>query len=394
INLPANASIGVASVAPTSALCSPEAPVAIDANNLQMTFMAQADAHVRQNSPTVNYSNTTYLRTGRVLAPSDAYQTLIQYDISALPANATIVTATLELYAPVSSTPNLRAYAALGSWSEATVTWNTKPTYSSDYGSQTVNGLGWHKWNVTSLVQQWKAGTRTNYGFLLAQTGLTYGTLDYDSSENASLRIPRLTVIYATQGSPAILPVQADTWINQVLPSNNYGTDSQLYVGRPTGSARNTLLKFDTSSLPSSLVVISASLELYSEINLLNAPEGATDIWADAILSTWDESTVTWNSKPVTQTIGDLPKAYALGWLRWDVSNIVRGWYSGTIANHGIQLRLDPTGTGTYSFYALPANSSARLVIAYHTCTAPLTGVNINGATSGVTGTQYTFTPM
>ena len=98
--------------------------------------------------------------------------------------------------------------------------------------------------------------------------------------------------------------------------------------------------------------------------------------------------------QPVTQTMGDLPKAYAPGWLRWDVSNIVRGWYSGTIANYGIQLRLDPTGAGNYSFYALPSNSSARLVIAYHTCTAPLTGVSINGATSGVTGTQYTFTPM
>ncbi|MBI5566132.1 MAG: DNRLRE domain-containing protein, partial [Chloroflexi bacterium] len=387
-------SIEVASVAPSNVVCGPEAPVAIDANNLQMTFMAQADAHVRQNSPTVNYSNTTYLRTGRILAPSEAYQTLVQFDIASLPANATIVTATLELYAPVSSTPNIRTYMALSSWTESTVNWNNKPTYSADYGSQTVSGLGWHKWNVTSLVQQWQSGTRINYGFLLAQAGTTYGTLDYDSSENASLRIPRLTVIYATQGSPAILPVQADTWINQALPSNNYGTDSQLYVGRPTGNARNTLLKFDTSSLPSSVVVISASLELYSEINLLNAPEAVTDIWADAVISTWNENTVNWTTRPVTQAMGDLPKAYATGWLRWDVSNLVRGWYSGTIENYGIQLRLDPTGTGTYSFYALPANSSARLVIAYHTCAAPLTGVSINGATTGVTGTQYTFSPV
>ncbi|CAG0937568.1 tRNA3(Ser)-specific nuclease WapA [Thermoflexales bacterium] len=375
---------------PIGAVCRPEAPLVTEANNLQITFMAQADAHVRQNSPTTNYSATTYLRTGRVLAPSDAYQTLVQFDISSLPANATIVTATLEMYAPVSSTPNLRAYAALGTWSETTVTWNTKPTYSTDYGSQTVNGLGWHKWNVTSLAQQWKSGTRTNYGFLMAQSGTTFGTLDYDSSENASLRLPRLTVIYATQGSPAILPVQADTWINQALPSTNYGTDSQLYVGRLSGNARNTLLKFDTSSLPSNAVIVTAALELYSEINLLK-PEAPTDIWADAILSTWDESTVNWNTRPVTQTMGDLPKAYATGWLRWDVSNLVRGWFSGTIANHGIQLRLDPTGTSSYSFYARPANNAARLIVTYHTCTAPLTSVGINGATQGVTGTQYTF---
>ncbi len=378
---------------PIGAACSPEAPVAIEANNLQITFQAQQDSYVRQTAPDTNNGTATYLRVGRILMPADAYQTLIQFDISSLPANAVIVTATLEMYTPISSTPGLRAYAALGSWAENTVTWNTKPTYSTDYGSQTVNGLGYHAWNVTALAQQWQAGTRTNNGFLLAQAGTIFGTLDYNSRTNASSR-PRLTVIYATQGSPAILPVQADTWINQALPSNNYGNDSGLYVGRVTGNARNTLLKFDTSSLPSSVVVISAALELYSEINLLNAPEAATDIWADAIISTWDEGTVNWNSKPVTQTMGDLPKAYATGWLRWDVTNLVRGWYSGTIPNHGIQLRLDPTGAGGYYFFALPSNSAARLVIAYHTCTAPLTGVSINGATSGVTGTQYTFTPV
>jgi hypothetical protein len=90
--------------------------------------------------------------------------------------------------------------------------------------------------------------------------------------------------------------------------------------------------------------------------------------------------------------MGDPPSAYAVGWLRWDVTNIVRGWYSGTIANHGIQLRLDPAGTSDYDFFALPANRAARLIIAYHTCVAPLTNVTISGATSGVTGTQYTFT--
>jgi hypothetical protein len=379
-------------VQPIRAVCSPEAPLATEANTLQATFIAQADAHVRQNAATTNYSATTYLRTGRILMPSDAYETLVQFNISSLPANAVILTATLEMYSPVSSTPGVRAYAALSAWSEATVTWNTKPTASGDYGAQTATGLGWHKWNVTALAQQWQAGTLTNNGFLLAQAGTTFGTLDYDSRENASLRQPRLTVIYATQGSPAILPVQADTWINQALPSTNYGSDSSLQVGRVTGSARNTLLKFDTSSLPSSLVVISASLEVYSEINRLNAPEGATDIWADAILSTWDESTVNWNTRPVTQTMGDLPKAYATDWLRLDVTNIVRGWYSGTIANHGIQLRLDPTGAGAYYFTALPAQKSARLVIAYHTCTAPLTSVGISGPTSGVTSTRYTFT--
>jgi hypothetical protein len=375
---------------PIGTVCNPEAPLVVEANTFETLINTSKDAFVRQAAPTTNYSNTTYLRAGRILG-TDEYQVLTQFDISALPANAAILTATLEMYTPVSSTPSLRAYAVLDIWGEASVTWNTKPTASTEYGPQTGTGLGWHKWDVTALAQQWKAGTLANNGLILVQVGTTFGTRDYDSRENASLRIPRLRVVYATQGSPAILPVQADTWINQSLPSNNYGSDTILSVDGGS-SAHHALLKFDTSSLPSSLVVISASLELYSEINLLNAPEAATDIYADAVIGPWDETTVTWNSKPLTQTMGDPASAYAIGWMRWDVSNIVRGWYSGTISNHGIQLRPDPAHTTNRNFSALPSPKAARLTIAYHTCVAPLTNVTISGATSGVTGTQYTFT--
>jgi len=380
------------SAQPIGTVCNPEAPLVVEGNTFETLINTNKDAFVRQTAPTTNYSNTAYLRAGRVLMPSEEYQVLAQFDISSLPANAVILTATLEMYTPVSSTPSLRAYAALGAWSETTVNWNTKPTVSTDYGPQTGTGLGWHKWDVTTLAQQWKVGTLTNNGLLLMQVGTTFGTRDYDSSENASLRIPRLRVVYATQGSPAILPVQADTWINQALPSTNYGSDTLLNVGRNAGNARHALLKFDTSSLPSSLVVISASLELYSQINLLNAPEAANDIYADAVIGPWDETAVTWNSKPVTQTMGDPPSVYSQNWMRWDVTNIVRGWYSGTIANHGIQLRPDSAYPANREFSALPSPNAARLTIAYHTCVAPLSNVAISGATSGVTGTQYTFT--
>ncbi len=162
-------SIGLASNTQASATCGTDAPVAIDSNNLQVTFWAQKDTFVRQNQATTNYGTLAYLRAGTNLQPYDVYQTLVQFDISALPANAVIVTATLELYSPVTSTPNLRAYAALGTWTETGVTWDTKPAHSTDYGSQIMSGLGWHKWNVTALAQQWQAGTRTNNGFLLTK---------------------------------------------------------------------------------------------------------------------------------------------------------------------------------------------------------------------------------
>jgi len=164
-----------------------------------------------------------------------------------------------------------------------------------------------------------------------------------------------------------------------------------LYVARVSGNARNALVKFDTSSLPSTTVIISAALEVYSEINLANGPDIASQIYADAILSNWNESTVTWASKPVTQSMGDPSKGYEVGWLRFDVSNIARAWFSGTIANEGIQLRLDPAFSSGGQFVALPSSNAARLVVAYHTCKQPLTGIDISGPTQGYTGTTYTF---
>ena len=102
-----------------------------------MTFMAQADAHVRQNSPTVNYSATTYLRTGRILAPSDAYETLMQFEhfvAAGQRRDPDGHAGTVRAGQFHAQSAGLRRSGQLG---ENTVTWNTKPTYSTDYGSQT-----------------------------------------------------------------------------------------------------------------------------------------------------------------------------------------------------------------------------------------------------------------
>ena len=398
---PGRAEPAAMSVAPLTGLsalpeivddCSLDAPAAAEASALKAVLPAAKDSYVRQTAPGSNFGNATLLKSGRSLSPADEYHTLIQFDLSGLPANAVIVTATLELYSPLTTTGH-RVHAVLGAWDELTVTWSSAPAYTSTYIASANSGPGFKRWNVTAIAQQWKTGTLANRGLMIQQGGTVFGIADFVSQEGFP-NTPRLTIEYVTQGSPAILPVQADTWINQALPSTNYGNETTVSIGRVSTNARNGLLKFDLSSLPGSTVVISAALEMYYDVNL-SLPEGArgvADVWTDAVLSPWSEMTVTWNTRPVTQAVGDPASGITPGWNRWDVSNLVRHWVSGTILNNGLQLRLDPGATpAAHDLVAQPDAYAARLVVAYHTCNRPLTGIGINGATQGLTGTTYTF---
>ena len=371
--------------------CSFDAPAVTEAAALKVILPAIQDSYVRETAPGSNFGSATLLKSGRSLSPADEYHTLIQFDLSELPANAVIVTATLELYSPLTTTGH-RVHALLGAWDELTVTWSSAPAYSSTYIASANSGPGFKRWNITPIAQQWKSGMLANRGLMIQQGGTVFGIAEFNSSINFP-NTPRLTIEYVTQGSPAILPVQADTYINQSLPSTNYGNAAVVSVGRSGSAAWNGLLKFDLSSLPAGTVVISAALEMYYDVNLSrpDAGYGPTDVWPDAVLSPWNEMTVTWNTRPVTQALGDPALAVGTGWNRWDVSTIVRNWISGTILNNGLQLRKDSAATGSYDFVAQPSPDSAWLVVAYHTCGRPLTGIGINGATQGVTGTTYTF---
>ena len=101
-----------------------------------------------------------------------------------------------------------------------------------------------------------------------------------------------------------------DTYVRALSPNTNFSTSTELYVERvaPTAlldEAQATynetlsLIGFDISSLPSNAVIDSATLQLYSMVNLLAplAPDAITVV-PDAIMQSWNVSTVTWNTKP------------------------------------------------------------------------------------------------
>ncbi|MEJ5311807.1 MAG: DNRLRE domain-containing protein [Anaerolineae bacterium] len=389
-------------------LLEPEAPVepavcsalaATDGTAFRSTLIATKDSYVSSASPNTNYGANTGVQVGNVTFPSAAiYHTLLAFDLSSLPADAVILTATLELSQTNTYFAGIliNTQALTSTWAEGTVTWNNQPGFTlTDEATESPYSGDWRRWNITSIAQKWHAGTLTNYGVRLVYVSGASFVQAFSSSEGANP--PRLVVEYVRQ--TPVLYVQADTDVSQASPSTPGGSSSPLYISRsatPPNYETHALLSFDVSSVPAGSTIISASLGLHPYFALAQAPTApqALDVVPEAILATWNEATVTWNTAPASASQGDPTLTWSDATWNWfDVTNIVRAWNSGTLNNYGIKLKPAAGFTGSAPFEAIPSTYRARLIITYGPPPCyPVTSVNIGGATQGVTDTQYTFT--
>ena len=138
---------------------------------------SEADACVLQGYPTTNLGSTTDMWAGYddYLDPDgQIVRSLIKFDVSSVPAGASINSVTLRVYKWNSwdypgRSRTITAYRISSNWSESTVTWNSRPSYAEAYGSASVShdGTGWYSFDVTNLVKAWANGTYPNYGVML-----------------------------------------------------------------------------------------------------------------------------------------------------------------------------------------------------------------------------------
>ena len=176
------------------------------------------------------------------------YRTLLQFDLSQVPPNATIQSATLELYLQSwSSADTVNAHRLLQAWTEDGVTWddydgdNAWSTPGGDFdsavtGSFLADGIGPKTMEVKGAVQSWVNGSQANNGLILLSPLSSGGSENkYHSSDMANEPHPKLTITYACE-------------CGQQCVATNLGKKLLMVVDKPNSlkaseSERKTILE-------------------------------------------------------------------------------------------------------------------------------------------------------
>jgi RHS repeat-associated protein len=148
-------------------------------------------------------------------------RSLLGIDLSCIPANALISSATLKLYGnghnPLSRSNESYLYKNTANWDDRTLTWNTQPAHTTTdgvylAGTTTTNENTFI--NVTSHVQSWVGDPSSNFGWkimLADEVTASYSIRTYGSSNHSNPALwPAIEITLA-------LPWLSDTQRNWVM---------------------------------------------------------------------------------------------------------------------------------------------------------------------------------
>ena len=195
-------------------------------------YAGTSDTLLALDFPDLNLGGSENLET--FWGEAERRRSLLRWDLAALPANAVIRSATVELYryeGDAQSAMPIALYRVTRGWVEGTgadlypppgyvadgATWNLAgpaaawTTPGCDFDAAIVGQItlpmgitnGWVRLDATAAVRAWVGGGQPNYGLLLRPLGGQY-TYHYYRSRNtgaASLR-PRLVVTYTVGATP------------------------------------------------------------------------------------------------------------------------------------------------------------------------------------------------
>jgi hypothetical protein len=196
-------------------------PAAAQAGPTQLVLTAVADAWIDEVTAGTNYGSDPSLHVGRYLDPSTGLLstrwTLVQFNLESLPTNATILTATLELYQTGASgfdAYQIRPDAVSRPWNEATVTWANKPPAANlgDPPRSLDYAMGVKQWDVIHIVQAWQSGT-PNYGIMLVGidiAGMPPSERIFSAREGTASP-PRLIIEYTVESAATNTPTRTPT---------------------------------------------------------------------------------------------------------------------------------------------------------------------------------------
>ncbi|WP_064198961.1 DNRLRE domain-containing protein [Brevibacillus brevis] len=154
------------------------------------------DSTIRENLPTLNYGNDRGMLVGKDEYNGEIFRSLIQFDLSSIPANKVLKKAILRVYnSPFSRDMDLSIFNLLSNWQEKDVTWANQPPQGDKVATKNI-GLsqsGFIEIDITNLVAKWYQKAIPNYGLFLCSedesklASILFGTRESDNPPELEL---------------------------------------------------------------------------------------------------------------------------------------------------------------------------------------------------------------
>jgi hypothetical protein len=180
----------------------------------------------------------------------------------------------------------------------------------------------------------------------------------------------------AAVGEDAILHGLPDEADNNYGDNAQFAADAWTFSGNP-GVVRS-IINFDLSAIPAGSTIISAELSLYAwDTNTAfgqhSTLSGPNDCWLQRVTSSWNESTVDWNTQPTTTATNQvsLPASVSAtqDYLSIDIAAMIQDMVDNPGTSFGFMLRLqDETYYRRMNFASSDHPNAAlhpKLVICY-----------------------------
>jgi Calcineurin-like phosphoesterase len=196
-----------------------------------LTLTAVADSYVNDASPASNYGNSTAFRTDA----SPIQRSYLRFEVPTL--SGSIASATLRVYANLSSSVGYTVHGTAGGWGETTINFNNAPAFGSSVGaSGSFAANSWTEVNVTALVSA--AG---QHNFVMA----TVSTAATTFSSRTGAFAPQLVINVVEGPLPSATPTATATYTTS--PTATYtpsttptNTDTPTVTYTPSNTPTNT----------------------------------------------------------------------------------------------------------------------------------------------------------
>jgi len=364
------------------------------------------DAYIDSRLPNTNYGtiedfiSSAWTNSGN----PTIVRSFVNFDLTGIPANATINSASLSLYA-YNSIGNQTHSTLSGSnasvlqrvtsnWAENAITWNNQPTTTTlnevTLAATTSTNQNYTNIDVTNLVVDMKNNPSTSFGFMLKLvTEQYYRKMVFASSDNLDANLlPKLEITYTVPSSTCIILQPnavngQDAYIDSRLPNTNYGAIEDFISSAWTNSGSPTIVRslvnFDLTGIPPNATINSASLSLYAYNSVGNQTHstlsGSNASTLQRVTSNWAENSVTWNTQPTTTALNQVTLAASTStnqnYTNIDVTNLVVDMQNNPSSSFGFMLKLITEQYYRKMVFAssdnLDANLHPKLEICYTT---------------------------